>query len=337
MTTHAFDVYPFRAYDGFSCNLWRLKNDAATPRGPVMLVHGAGVSSNIFNPPNPKNLITLLAEAGYDVWLENWRASILLDPNQWDLDQAAENDHPAAVAEVIRQTGANNLKAIIHCQGSTSFMISAVRGLVPQVDTVLSNAVALHPVVPGFSEVKLRFLLPLIKPVTAFLNPHWGVDAPDLKARVFRDLVALTHWEKDTLAGKMVSFTYGAGHPALWELENLTDVTKNWITGEFGPVPMSFFEHIGKCTRAGALVSADGSLNYTTDRPRTNARFAFFTGKKNKCFLSESQRITYAFFNRLRPDFHRIYEYDDYSHLDIFFGKKSDIDIFPAMVRELNS
>src|SRR5438045_2093805 len=153
MPKHDFEVYPFDAYDGFNCNLWRLKNDGQTPQGPVVLVHGAGVRSNIFNATNEKNLIDSLAEAGYDVWLENWRGSIECKSNEWDLDIVAENDHPAAVKEVCRITGASSIKAIIHCQGSTSFMISAVKGLVPEVKKIVSNAVSLHPVVPEFSEI----------------------------------------------------------------------------------------------------------------------------------------------------------------------------------------
>lgn len=337
MPDHSFSVYPFRAYDGFGCNLWRLNNPAETPKGPVLLVHGAGVRSNLFNPPNTRNLLDMLAEAGYDVWLENWRGSIEFEPNQWDLDVVAENDHPAAVAEVCRQTGASQIKAIIHCQGSTSFMISAVRGLVPQVNVILSNAVSLHPIVPWLSRFKLTYLLPAVKVVTRYLNPHWGVRAPGLTPKVIRTMVLATHWEADTRVGKMVSFTYGAGHPALWELENLSLTTEHWIRNEFGAVPVSFFKHINKCVKAGTLVSRDGSERYDRVAPRTDARFVFFAGKKNKCFLSESQAKTYQYFNGIRKDYHKLYTYENYSHLDIFFGQHSDTDIFPTMIRELNA
>ena len=41
---------------------------------------------------------------------------------------------------VVAETGCDTVKAIIHCQGSTSFMMSAVAGLVPQVDTIAIRA-----------------------------------------------------------------------------------------------------------------------------------------------------------------------------------------------------
>ena len=337
MANNSFDVFPFEANDGFSCNLWRLKASSPSERGPVLLVHGAGVRSNIFNPPNGKNLLNVLSEAGYDVWLENWRGSIECIKNEWDLDQVAQNDHPAAVQEVCRVTGASSLKAIIHCQGSTSFMISAVNGLIPQVKTIVSNAVSLHPVVPHFSEFKLNYIVPLVKPITKYLNPKWGDDAPDLKAKAFRLLVKLTHPEDDTDVGKFVSFTYGTGFPALWELENLSLETKEWIRDEFGNVPLSFFDHIKRSVKTGALVSANGQINYSSFKPKTDARIVFLTGKLNKCFISESQEKSFAHFNGFKSGYHRLHKFDRYSHLDIFLGKNSINDIFPTIVEELNN
>jgi poly(3-hydroxyalkanoate) synthetase len=153
---NSFETIEFVTEDGVTCNLKHLVNESTKPRGPVILVHGAGVRANIFNPPTEKNLVRMLAEEGYDVWLENWRASIDLEPRQWDLDQAALYDHPAAVKKVCQIAGTKEIKAIIHCQGSTSFMISSVLGLVPEVKVIVNNAVSLHPVVPKLSVIKLN-------------------------------------------------------------------------------------------------------------------------------------------------------------------------------------
>src|SRR5262249_2575780 len=116
MTTEC--VVPFRARDGFEANLLNVRGADRPEKGPVLLVHGAGVRANIFRAPSGGNVVDSLVAAGYDVWLENWRASIDFAPNRWTLDQAAVHDHPAAVETVVRETGAPELKAIIHCQGS---------------------------------------------------------------------------------------------------------------------------------------------------------------------------------------------------------------------------
>lgn len=332
-----FETINFKTEDGNDCNLVHAVNNKSVTRGPVLLVHGAGVRANIFNPPTTRNIISSLMEEGYDVWLENWRASIDLPPNEWDLDQAAINDHPAAVRKIAELTGQKSMKAIIHCQGSTSFMISVVLGLIPEVKVIVSNAVSLHPVVPGYSIIKLNWFVPVVKLFFRYLNPQWGISAPDLKTKILRFLVQLTHPENDTLVGKFVSFTYGAGFPALWRLENLDDPTKVWLQQEFAAVPLSFFDHIKKCVKKGALVPNHGRGDYTLPYPKTTARIVLFAGEKNLCFKPQSQKLTYDYFNALEPGRHKLYILKDYSHLDIFLGKQAHQDVFPLMIRELNN
>src|SRR4051794_4353949 len=48
---HNHSVISFRARDGFDCNLVHVESDRTPDRGPILLVHGAGVRSNIFCPP----------------------------------------------------------------------------------------------------------------------------------------------------------------------------------------------------------------------------------------------------------------------------------------------
>ncbi len=334
---HQFESIEFDAYDGKKCNLKHLKNHTPT-RCPVVLVHGAGVRGNIFNPPSENNIISMLAREGYDVWLENWRGSIELEPNHWDLDQVGLNDHPAAIKKIVEITGVKEMKAIIHCQGSTSFMISAALGLVPEVKTIISNAVSLHPVVPKYSEIKLDFYLPVVKHIYPYLNPAWGLHAPDFKSKLLRFIVAASHWEKDTLVGKFVSFTYGAGWPALWLLENLDKKTMDWIQYEFAEVPLTFFNHIRKCVHNGVLVprNSENSSTYLDIKPKTDARIVLFGGAKNLCFLPDSQRNTFSYLENIKPGFHKLHILDNYSHLDVFLGKNAHKDVFPIMINELN-
>ena len=329
-----FERIPFDALDGFKLNFWRYRG-ADTSKGPVLLIHGAGVRANLFNPPNQPNLVEMLATTGYDVWLENWRASIEFAENEWDLDQAGLNDHPAAVQKICELTGYSEIKAIVHCQGSTSFMISAALGLVPQVKTIITNAVSLHPLEQEFSVIKLTTLVPVVRHITKYLNPQWGRVAPTIKAKLLRTFVNVFHWENDTPVGKFVSFTYGTGWPALWELTNLSDETKNWIQDEFAAVPLRFFRHIRRSVRRGALVPFSGPGTYIDQPPKTSARFVFFAGKLNKCFSWKSQLKTYEYLNALQPNKHRLYVLPTYSHLDVFFGKNAHLDIFPTMIQEL--
>jgi pimeloyl-ACP methyl ester carboxylesterase len=333
-------VVPFTAGDGFQCNLIHVRGERSPTKGPVLLVHGAGVRANIFRARVKTTLVDFLVDHGYDVWLENWRASIDLPPNRWTLDQAAVYDHPAAVRKVLTETGAQEAKAVIHCQGSTSFMMSAVAGLVPQVKTIVSNAVSLHPMVPPRSRVKLFVSVPVVAKLTPFLNPQWGRHAEGVVPKLIKALVELTHHECDNAVCKLASFTYGTGYPTLWRHENLNDETHEWIKDEFAHVPMRFFQQMARCVRKGHLVSVEGlpqlPADFAAQPPRTAARFAFLAGELNVCFLAESQERTYDYFQKQRKDYHSLQVLPGYGHLDVFIGKNAASDVFPIILEELD-
>ncbi|HVL26151.1 MAG TPA: hypothetical protein VM450_18810 [Thermomicrobiales bacterium] len=333
------EIIRFRAGDGFACNLIRITGPTPPTRGPVLLVHGAGVRANIFQAPVKTTIVDALVERGYDVWLENWRASIDLPPTRWTLDQAAVYDHPKAVETIVARTGASEVKAIIHCQGSTSFMMSAWAGLVPNVSTIVSNAVSMHPVVPRLSLMKLRLPMPIVARFTDYLNPRWGLYAPTMTAKVIAAFIEATHHECDNPVCHGVSFTYGSGFPALWRHEQLNDETHEWLKREFAHVPISFFRQIARSIRHGTLVPVEHHpelpADFATSAPRTDARFAFFAGERNRCFLPESQERTVAHLDHLHPGRHSMHLIPDYSHLDIFMGKNAARDVFPLMLAEL--
>ena len=76
--------------------------------------------------------------------------------NPWTLDQAAVHDHPVAVERVVQETGSSRIRAIVPLPGSTNSSMSAMAGLTPEVSTIVSNAVSIHPVVPRLSAFELR-------------------------------------------------------------------------------------------------------------------------------------------------------------------------------------
>jgi hypothetical protein len=333
-------VVPFVAGDGFECNLVHVEGSLAASKGPVLLSHGAGVRANIFCAPVQKTIVDALLEDGYDVWLENWRASIDFAPNLWTLDHAAVYDHPAAVRAITEHTGASSVSAIVHCQGSTSFVMSACAGLLPQVRTIVTNAVSLYTLVPAFSRLKLDYAVPAMKRLFPYLNPQWGLVAPTLRTKLLRGVVELTHHECHNPVCKFSSFTYGTGFPVLWRHENLNPDTHEWLTHEFAQVPLTFFEQMACCVRAGNLVSLglfpQLPANFTAQAPQTDARFVFLAGEKNVCFLPEGQRRSFEFMQRLHNNYHSLHTFPTYGHLDVFMGQLAARDTFPVILGELN-
>jgi hypothetical protein len=337
---HNREVIPFRAADGFKLKLVHVWGDTPPTRGPVLLIHGAGVRSSIFEAPVETTVVDALVEHGYDVWLEDWRASIDHPPNRWTLDQAAVFDHPMAVREIVHQTGASEVKALTHCQGSTSFFMSAWAGLVPEVSVIVSNAVSLHTVIPTFSRFKIQVPLPVVAWFTDYLNPRWGIYAPTRIAKVIARVVEATHHECDNPVCHGVSFTYGSGFPALWSHAHLSEKTHEWLTGEFAHVPVTFFRQMARCVRRGSLVSVDRRSELPEDferaEPRTDAVFALFAGDQNRCFLPVGQERTFDVLNQHHPGRHSFHRLENYGHLDVFMGNDAAKDVFPQMIAALD-
>jgi hypothetical protein len=53
---------PFVAGDGFQCNVVNVRGERTPSKGPVLLVHGAGVRANIFRAPVERTLVDELLE-----------------------------------------------------------------------------------------------------------------------------------------------------------------------------------------------------------------------------------------------------------------------------------
>lgn len=336
-----FETIEFTAGDGMKLNLKHaIGHNGSKEKGPIVLVHGAGVRADIFLAPVEKTFVDYLVEHGYDVWLENWRASMDLEPNLWTLDQAAVYDHPKAVEKIIELTGAKTIKAVIHCQGSTSFMMSAVAGLIPQVDVILTNAVSLHFNIPKASNLKITMVSRLLQSLSDYINPQWANNPPNLFARLVNMAVKLTHHECDNDVCRHSSFTYGAGHPTLWMHENLNPQTHDWLSNEFGFLPTKFYAQVRKSLKNGHLQAVDSfeqlPQDFVTAPLKTGARFAFFAGKENDCFLAESQVNSFNHFNKLKPNYHSLNVIENYGHLCMFMGKDAHKDVFPHMLEALD-
>jgi pimeloyl-ACP methyl ester carboxylesterase len=333
-------LHDITARDGRPLTLLNVRGGVSADRPPVLLVHGAGVRANIFRAPVPVTVVDALVNEGWDVWLLNWRASIDLEPTFWTLDQAARFDHPAAVAAVQRLTGSQEVRAVIHCQGSTSFAMAAVAGLVPDVSTIVSNAVSLHPILNRLARVKINFVLPAAGRVMGYVDPRWGdAGAPGILPKAVTAWVRAVHHECNNMVCKMASFTYGTGEPTLWRHQNLNPATHDWLRNEFGFVPMTFFKQMRRCVDAGHLVSVDGSdalpASFVAEPPHTTARFALMTGALNSCFEPESQVASHAWLTSRGDDRHTLHVIPDYGHLDIFMGQSASRDVFPIILEEL--
>ncbi|XP_023341267.1 lipase 3 [Eurytemora carolleeae] len=126
--------------DGYILALHRIPygktNSDPANREVVFVQHGLLCSSAdwIMSTPS-KGLGYMLAEAGYDVWLGNYRGNTysrnhtFFNPNEgsggfWDFtwDEMAKFDIPTQIEKVLEITGKDELQYIGHSMGTTAFM-----------------------------------------------------------------------------------------------------------------------------------------------------------------------------------------------------------------------
>jgi hypothetical protein len=129
-------------------------------------------------------------------------AGIDLPPNNWNLDQATIHDHPAACGRVVREKGSPTLEALIHRQGSASFLMWAAARDGSRGDHDRFERGVAPPGRPVLLECEEPRAALRVARLTRYLDPRWGDDAPTPTAAGIVALVRLFHHECDNTVCK---------------------------------------------------------------------------------------------------------------------------------------
>jgi triacylglycerol lipase/cholesterol oxidase len=342
-------TYPVFTDDGLALTLTRFFRQATNQ--PVVLIHGLTSSSDMFMMPEHYNLVQYLLDQGAgDVWCLDWRGSrrfyYNLQLHRDTIDQVAMQDMPAALAAIKKIAGpAVRCHVICHCVGSIAFMASLATGQVSEIGSVVSNSVSLRPCVPVWSKVKLQLAPALVDYFLQlpYVSPQMGVLPAWSKGGLLAKLVSWFHRECDDKPCHMVSFMWGAGHPAAYLHKNLTPLTHERLADLFGGTSMHYYRHIRRMVKAGYAVpykseSVPGVTNYfEAFLSRPQPPVLFVAGRENRIFPG-SNRWTYESLKEKQPDADVHYlEFDDYGHQDIFMGRRGDQDVFPRLWKFLKA
>ena len=353
-------IFPYPVEDlDFPLSVQRLrrKNTEAAGR-PVLLIPGSGVRAEmLYGQPVGVSIAEYLMEHGYDVWVQSWRASIDLPDNSYTLDQAARIDHPAAVDLILRKTGVTDLKAVVHCQGSVSFVMAAAAGFLKrdgrdQVSHVVSSAVSLFPEVTFATWAKQRVALPALGRLLPWADAQWGIRPQTPAGAAFAANARLMERRCGNAPCQLASFMYGSGWDVLlrhWDDDDEPDPkdphiepeVHAWSARELGFTPLSLIKQVAESSRHGHIVPAEPRdfrtpPSYVAGQPQTRAKFTFIAGDHNRMFRWQGQKRASEFFNQFPggppADFVPL---PGYGHLDTFWGKNAAEDVFPHILAGL--
>lgn len=338
-------LHQFTTDDGVTISLSHLPHARATDS--VLLIHGLTTSSDMFVMPEHYNLAAFLHDAGFDVWIADYRMSNHYPYNhaeKFSFDDVGLYDWPASVARIRQHNGGRRLHVVAHCLGSATFHIALYGLKVSGVSSVVSNSISLNPRVHALSTLKLIAAPFLVDKVLKlpYIDPGWA-DRNNLRApllgRVIARVVDEFHLECDERACNLISFTWGTGHPAIWEHRNVHPITHARSSELFGAVGMEYFRNVRKCVLAdNTLVRYKTGGKYDT-LPRRYIDNALsvkvptllMSGEHNNIFPG-ANKLTHERVRAMGATTFRYREFAGYGHQDLVMGKSCAEDVFPVIL-----
>jgi pimeloyl-ACP methyl ester carboxylesterase len=328
------EVHSVPTSDGTDVRLTRYRFG---DKGPLVMAPGYGNAARAFAIETvPKNFVQYLGEHGYDVWLFDYRASPDLPAShgQFDVDDIALRDWPAAIATVRRETGQDSVQAFGHCIGGLSLFMAMGAGM-PGVRSLTFSSLAGNPIPsPGnraraWARLATLFKLLGIKRLETDYRPD-KLDGKLLE-RVMKT-VPFRHVYDNPVA-RRIFFVYGD----VYRYENINQPTmERAVPDFFGGGNMTFFEHISLMIRASEARDKHGRDAYWANLEHFDLPVNFLTGEHNRMFVPRGLQRSYDALRRAHgPKNYTHHVIRDYAHLDLWLGENAERDVWPTALAEL--
>ncbi|MCP4360869.1 MAG: choline dehydrogenase [Chloroflexi bacterium] len=332
------EVYLLETKDKVQLRLTRYKGGE---KGPVMLVHGLGVSSLAFSIDTiDTNMLEYLFANGYDVWLLDYRASIELPyaTTQHTADDIAHYDWPAAVNTVLATTGADSIQTVAHCYGAITFSMAMLAGLQGVRSAVCSQVGAHINVIPS-NQIKSGLYLGTLLEKLGVKNLTMYTDAHDnWLDHLYNKALNLYPIAAEERCNSPVCHRVTFLYAPLYEHDQLNNATHNVLHELFGVASISNFRHVETLTQKGHLVDVESKETYLPHVERMAIPISFIHGAENETWTPESTERTY---NWLREHngkgLYSRYLIPNYGHIDCIFGKNAVKDVYPFILQHLEA
>jgi len=293
---------------------------------PVVVCHG--ICSNRYSfLSNPHGgLLGALVEQGRDVWAIELRGHGRSDrPGKtdgmkfdWDLDDYALQDLPAAVDFVMSRTDADGVDYIGHSMGGMVAYIALSRGELEQVRSlvIVASPVSLHQSskwIGGLFE--LESLLRRMKKLPVRSGAKLGTILP-----ADHDFVVKTLYnpENTTRAESRQLLLNGVNDLGLVEAEQ-------WL----------------QMKKRGYLTDAGGELNYVEMMGAITVPALVLAGSVDETAMPHQVRMGYEALGSPDKEYYVVGRANgagsDYGHMDLVNGSNADTDVYPVIIRWLDA
>ena len=328
------EVHSVPTSDGTAVRLTRYRFGT---KGPLIMAPGYGNAARAFAIDTvPKNWVQYLGEHGYDVWLFDYRASPDLPSSftQFNVDDIAMRDWPAAVETVRRETGQGEIQALGHCIGGLSLFM-AMSGGMQGLRSATFSSLAGHPIPTLGNQARAHARLATIFKALGIkgLNTDYNPKAWDGKLiETVMKVVPFRHIYDNPVA-RRIFFIYGD----VFDWEHINKATmEQAVPSFFGNGNITFFEHISLMIRASAARDARGRDAYLANLDAFKLPVNFLTGEHNKMFVPKGLQRTYDMLRRANGQaFYTQHVISDYAHLDLWLGTNAERDVWPTALAEL--
>jgi cholesterol oxidase len=305
-----------------------------------MLVHCIGVSSGMYSLDTiDTNLTEYLVAAGYDVWLLDFRFSILLasaaDPHSFD--EVATRDYPAAVAAVLKITGRPSLQVVAHGVGSSTLAMALLAGLTG-VRAAVCSQVSTHLELPALSRAKSALGLTQIAAAAGVKTMTTAVDQASASEALYDGLLKLHPIDAEERCDSRVCHRITAMYGELYQHAQLASSTHEALGEQFGVVSLRAFNHLMQIGCAGHVVNEQGENTYLPHLERMALPILFLHGARNDCVLPHSTEVTRELLSQKNgASWYSREEIPAYGHVDCIIGANASRDVYPFIRKHLDA
>lgn len=314
----AEELHHARTEDGLDLGLWRYRprTDPPADDDPVLLVHGLGSNNRTLALDDRHGLAQYMADRGYDCWAVDLRGRGASDipEEKWTFDAYAKYDLPAAVDYILDKTSRKQLHWVGHSMGGMLFF--ALAGVLGYSDQLATGTTLASPI--DFPEPRF---MERIGSVLHGLPYATRLKTNDTAIRFIVDLLGLApesvrqllynppNVERTTLL-KAASLAFaGTSSRVLTQFPSWF-VNDNWMDAEQRLDYRAGIPSISVPTQVIA-----GSVDRLSPPEHVKSGYDDL-GASQKRFIIAGEISGYR---------------QDYSHIDLIYGKRAPDEIFPLV------